>query len=106
MKAMVYSVKLKVEFAVLTKMVSVFTGPKSAIGIDGAAPRGEINPEKSWVSHTTTSTTQENLPPSWRLSIDHEKAPEPDLIEIQRQNNSSMACAKDSFEDLYPGRLG
>jgi hypothetical protein len=109
MKAMVYSIKLKVELAVLTKMVSVFTNRNSANRVAGAGRRSE--PEKSISSDVSETPTpysqQENLPPHWRLSMDLEKPPKPSLIDIQRNHGISQIKSKESsMENLYPGRLG
>jgi hypothetical protein len=119
MKAMIYAVKLKVEFAVLTKMVSVFTKRKSSNRVAEKAHKREVNEEgvvdkEKSVSERTSEACelehgQENLPPVWRMSIDcHGKPNEPDLIEIQRRHGVSQDSSKDSLsslENLYPGRL-
>jgi hypothetical protein len=118
MKAMIYSVKLKVEFAVLTKMVSVFTHRQGANRVAGVIQRGSTNsakildPEKSPSAEApgmdTQMSQQENLPPNWRMSIDQGASEEPDLIEVQRRHQSSQDDSKDSLssvENLYPGRL-
>jgi hypothetical protein len=113
LKAMVYSVKLKIEFAVLTKMVSVFTDRNGSNRVARVIKRGSSNsakildPEKSPGTIAQTSQ-QENLPPQWRMSIDLGTSAEPDLIEVQRRHLVSQDDSKNrlsSVDNLYPGRL-
>jgi hypothetical protein len=129
-KSLVYSVKLKVEFGVLSNMVSVVTDQSNANKVTMAVARRfpNIDAEKLASSDLCPSSSarlskrsdqssecavqddgcevrglQQNLPPNWRLSIGHESPIAPNLLEIQRNHGIST---QSSMDNLYPGRLG
>jgi hypothetical protein len=125
LKSLVYSVKLKAEFAVLSKMVSVITNQNNSnkvvsravarrlpnvdmeklasSGLDFPLRASSSKRDDGW-SERAVQGLQQNLPPNWRLSIGHETPIEPDLLEIQRGQEVATPSVS-SVEELYPGRL-
>lgn len=122
LKSLVYSVKLKVEFGVLSNMVSVVTSRKekhckrgiprnlSSVDVeksaDGEVDKKEISSAGEYSvrgdDDLEIRSLQQNLPTNWRLSIGHENSTEPTLLE----GRETVSSAKSSCENLYPGRLG
>ena len=133
-KSLVYSVKLKVQFCVLSQIVRVGTKRKgksnsesSTMSMDAMRPNTD---SEKWASDLVLSRPpesrkrsqqpytspiidgefevhglQRNLPSEWRMSIGYGESALPNLLELQPSRGKS-AHSISSFEDLYPGRLG
>jgi hypothetical protein len=101
-KSLVYSVKLKVEFGVLSQIVSVMKNRSEPNSMTLALPKGFGDLEKG-----QEDVMQHNLPSEWRLSATNTRVQAPDLIQIRRERESvSRANSWDSLGIMYPGRLG
>ncbi|KAF1997744.1 hypothetical protein P154DRAFT_565220 [Amniculicola lignicola CBS 123094] len=120
-KSLVYSVKLKVEFGVLSQIVSVVQQKRSEPNsLTLAIPKDiEAGGEKCGAALEEVPSfdpearfLQRNLPPEWRLSVGGGATVAPDLIEIQRCRmrsvceNDSPTWTMGSVDNMYPGRLG
>ncbi|PSN60236.1 hypothetical protein BS50DRAFT_212372 [Corynespora cassiicola Philippines] len=115
-KSLVYSTKLKVEFAVLSQIVRVVqdrSEPNSltlaisdAGGKEAEGGLRELDLERAPSRNFEVQITQRNLPPEWRLSIGNAMG-EPDLLEIGRARKTrSERRSFESVDRMYPGRLG
>ena len=117
-KSMVYSIKLKVEMATLSQIVSVFqerSRPNSLVlAINTALPDstnggGTVDTEENGGENgQAVGVLQTNIPPEWRLSISSAERACPSLLEIERARvaEESPTYSLSSVEKMYPGRLG
>ena len=133
-KGVIYSVKLKVEFGVLSKIVNVVTnqndsnrltigGIKDSIDHDierlpsiMSSPSQMSRPKQStsisWPHDDTIiekdhASPQSNLPAEWRLSQRGQSIyTQPTLLEALHDNSRrTSASSASSIDDMYPGRL-
>ncbi|ORY19598.1 hypothetical protein BCR34DRAFT_471821 [Clohesyomyces aquaticus] len=111
-KSLVYSVKLKVEFGVLSQIVSIIQSKSQENSLTLVIPKskssgGDVEAEAASTFDCEVQVTQRNLPPEWRLSMASRGMITPDLLEIQRGREiESPTHSLSSVEKMYPGRLG
>jgi hypothetical protein len=118
-KSLVYSVKLKIEFAVLSQIKAAMKTRSTQSSLTIAIPAEQIGPNKygghvECVRYPRDSgngvdleaqITQGNLPPEWRLSVG-------DALMVPRAlslrggfEGGSPTYSLSSVERMYPGRL-
>jgi hypothetical protein len=108
-KSLLYSLKLKVEFAVLSQIVRVIqtrTQPAtSAFGITNDVEQ-QNTPRKGLASVVSeVEVMQRNVPPEWRLSAETSAAVSPFALSIEKRELEAAASSIASVEMMYPGRL-
>lgn len=110
-KSLVYSFKLKLEFAVLTQIVRVIK-TRSPVGSSAIAlptdlekQAGEGKGMNSRVSEV--EVIQMNVPPEWRLSVENSAIVSPVPLYLERaRGQDSEGSSMVSVDGMYPGRLG
>lgn len=108
-KSMLYSIKLKIEFAVLSQIVRVIQA-RSRPGTSAfviAADIEQQQPHTKSLSSTVSEVEvmQRNVPPEWRLSAGTSAIVSPLALSIERKELATAASSIASVERMYPGRL-
>ncbi|KAI4941746.1 hypothetical protein J4E86_010257 [Alternaria arbusti] len=110
-KSLVYSFKLKIEFAVLSQIVRVIQDRAHSSRSDITHPSDlerQLNVRKSTSSQVSeVESLQHNVPLEWRLSREATSFVSPVALTIaKRQDIKSARCSVVSIDAMYPGRLG
>jgi hypothetical protein len=109
-KGFLYSVKLKIEFAVLSQIVRVIQASSQnstsafAITLDEESDGTSSKAISSVVSDV--EIVQDNVPPEWRLSIGTSTIVSPVSIKLAEKESRNSRYSIVSVDGLYPGRLG
>jgi hypothetical protein len=109
-KGFLYSVKLKIEFAVLSQIVRVIQASSQnstsafAITLDEESDGTSSKAISSVVSDV--EIVQDNVPPEWRLSIGTSTIVSPVSIKLAEKESRNSRYSIVSLDGLYPGRLG
>jgi hypothetical protein len=109
-KSLLYSLKLKIEFAVLSQIVRVIQA-RSRAGTSAFAITQDIE-QQDTNSKTVSSNVsdmeiiQDNVPPEWRLSIGTSTIVSPAKVDLKKRELGSTASSFVSVDEMYPGRLG
>jgi hypothetical protein len=108
-KSLVYSSKLKLEFAVLSQIVRVIlkrNRPESSVSPLPADPKRHGEAVKMVATVVSEADVmQSNIPPNWRLSVDNTAIVSPVTLSIERRGLHSESSSISTFDTLYPGRL-
>jgi hypothetical protein len=110
-KSLVYSFKLKIEFAVLSQIVRVIQDraqSSSSIVALPKAPGHQLHVGKPMSSQISEiEDMQRNVPHEWRLSRETTAVVSPvALIRVKEPDVESARCSIVSLDAMYPGRLG
>lgn len=105
-KGFAYSIKLQLEFAILTQLVRIVkkrTGPgKLEVGIPNIPPatfhKVSAKPEDG--AHPKK---QDNIPREWRVSVGISEIVSPSVRERESHHTESLMCL--GSVEMYPGRL-
>jgi hypothetical protein len=110
-KSLVYSFKLKIEFAVLSQIVRVIQDRAQSGSSVAALPSTLVcqpcagKPISSQISEV--EDMQRNVPLEWRLSKDTTALVSPVALTVARKDDvESARCSVVSVDAMYPGRLG
>jgi hypothetical protein len=110
-KSLVYSFKLKIEFAVLSQIVRVIQDRAQSGSSVAALPSTLVcqpcagKPISSQISEV--EDMQRNVPLEWRLSKDTTALVSPVALTVARKDDvESARCSVISVDAMYPGRLG
>jgi len=110
-KSLVYSFKLKIEFAVLSQIVRVIQDRAYSSRSDIMPPSDlerQLNTRKPTSSQVSeVENLQRNVPLEWRLSREATSFVSPVALTMaKRQDIKSARCSVGSIDAMYPGRLG
>lgn len=110
-KSLVYSFKLKVEFAVLSQIVRIIqdrTQSGSSVAAVPSNPGCQIYMKKPIPCQISeVEDMQRNVPIEWRLSKDTTAFVSPVALTMARKGDvESARCSVVSLDAMYPGRLG
>ncbi|KAF2793721.1 hypothetical protein K505DRAFT_305361 [Melanomma pulvis-pyrius CBS 109.77] len=113
-KSLVYSVKLKVEFAVLSQIKGVMKTRSAQSSLTLAIPRGEDEEGKGvatvGVGGDCEAQLQGNLPVEWRIEVGDEVVAAPRFMGQgvgmgMEREEGSPTYSLSSVERMYPGKL-
>ena len=110
-KSLVYSFKLKIEFAVLSQIVRVIQdrahSSRSVVTHPSDLER-QVDVRKPTSSQVSeVESLQRNVPLEWRLSREATSFVSPVALTMaKRQDIKSARCSVMSIDAMYPGRLG
>lgn len=113
-KALVYSIKLKIEFGVLSQIVAVIRSRNNQNSLTLVIPENVGDTTVVGPKDSEVRILQKNLPLEWRMSVGNGAnalVRSPDLLEIHRNSaresrSNSPSGSLRSLEKMYPGRLG
>lgn len=110
-KSLVYSFKLKIEFAVLSQIVRVIQHRTQSNNTGMSLPKDlERQCDASKMAPSRISEVdimQRNVPPEWRLSMGSTAIVSPVALTIEKRRElESVRSSIASVDVMYPGRLG
>lgn len=114
-KSLVYSIKLKIEFGVLSQIMHVIKSRNEHNNsLTLVIPSGEDDTTVVGLKDSDIQILQKNLPPEWRMSVGDAAGSlpsSPDLLKIRRgcareSRSNSPGGSLRSLEKMYLGRLG
>lgn len=109
-KALVYSIKLKIEFAVLSQIVRVIQArgqtSSSAFAITRDIEEQEVDSKVASSVVADLEAAQDNVPVEWRLSVGTSTIVSPSTAISQHKGTTGDENSIMSVEKMYPGRLG
>ncbi|KAJ4303032.1 hypothetical protein N0V90_001923 [Kalmusia sp. IMI 367209] len=107
LKSLVYSVKLKIEFAVLSQLARAVRNRNTShafrmdISKSGEVPSDDVQPNSE-----VTEIVQGNIPREWRVSVGVSEILSPRMRTNDRMEEQSPTFSLGSVDAMYPGRLG
>jgi len=110
-KSLVYSFKLKIEFAVLSQIVRVIQDrahSSRSVGTPPSALERQTSTRKPTSSQVSdVESLQHNVPLEWRLSTEATSFVSPVALSMAKGSElKSARCSVVSIDAMYPGRLG
>jgi hypothetical protein len=108
-KSLLYSIKLKIEFAVLSQIVRVIQARgqpgSSTFAVTNDLEQQKMNSKALSSVVSEVEVMQRNVPPEWRLSTGTSAIVSPFALSIERRELETVASSIASVERMYPGRL-